>query len=57
MKQKKLIATDGMILTNGEIYGKEIFLGKGVNADDFHEISQEEYEKIIEQGEQQDEKD
>ena len=47
MKQEKLIAKDGMIFTNGEIYGKEIFLGEGVNVDDFHEITQEEYEEII----------
>jgi hypothetical protein len=36
-----------MILTNGEIYGKQIFLADGVSEDDFYEITEEEYDKII----------
>ena len=51
MKQKKLVASNGMVLTNGEIYGKMIFLGKGINADDFHEITEEEYQEILNQQE------
>lgn len=40
-------ASDGMILTNGEIYGTEIFLADGLKADDFHEIEKAEYEEIL----------
>jgi hypothetical protein len=39
-----ITATEGKILTNGEIYGSTIYLADGVSAADFHEISREEYE-------------
>ena len=42
----KLIASDGMVLTNGETYGKEVYLGTGDKAENWHEITEEEYEKI-----------
>ena len=41
----KLTAGDGMILTDGEIYGTEIFLAVGKSAEDFREITREEYER------------
>ena len=48
MKTRKILyADEGKILTNGEIYGKQIFLAEGVSGDDFYEISEEENEKII----------
>ena len=44
-------AHDGMILTNGEIYGTEIFLADGLKAEYFHEITKVEYERIMEEQE------
>jgi len=45
--RKSIKANDGMILTNGEIYGSQIFLAEGVDESAFYEITEEEYEKII----------
>lgn len=42
-----IYADEGKILTNGEIYGKEIFLAEGVSETDFHEITEAEYEEIL----------
>lgn len=42
-------AREGMILTNGEIYGTEIFLGEGLYEWQFYEITREEYEKRLEE--------
>jgi hypothetical protein len=46
---KKLTASDGMTLTNGEAFGKEIYLGINDNADNWHEISDAEAERIQEE--------
>lgn len=43
-----LTANDGMIITNGEIYGEKIYLAEGVDASAFYEITREEYEAIME---------
>lgn len=43
----KLTATDGYVLTNGEVYGKEIYLGVNDNPDNWHEITEEEYAEIL----------
>lgn len=48
MRRIKMVATEGMILTNGEIYGKEVFLGTGDSPDNWWEISEREYEKKME---------
>lgn len=42
----KLIASDGMTLTDGEHFGKEVFLGTGDSADNWHEITDAEAERI-----------
>ncbi len=43
----KLTATDGYVLTNGEAYGKEIYLGCNDKAENWHEITDGEYEEIM----------
>ena len=40
-------ASDGMVLTNGEAFGKEIYLGVNDSAENWHEITDAEYEKIV----------
>lgn len=47
----KLKAGEGMILTNGESYGEEVYLGALDDPDNWHEITKEEYERIQEQEE------
>ncbi len=46
-KRKVIQANDGMILTNGEIYGKTVYLADGVSDKDFYEITEAEYESIL----------
>lgn len=43
-----LIADEGKMLTDGEIYAKSVELGDWDKAENYHEITTEEYEKIIE---------
>lgn len=45
--RKKLTAADGMILTDGSNYGREIFLAEGADLDVWHEITEAEYEDIM----------
>lgn len=47
MNRIKLTASAGMILTNGEIYGRVIYLGEGIEENTFYEITEEEYESIM----------
>lgn len=44
---RKLTAAEGMVLTNGEAYGKEIYLGKNDTAGNWHEITDAEYAEIL----------
>ena len=45
----KLIAAEGMTLTNGETFGKEVYLGTGDFADNWTEITDAEAKKIQEE--------
>lgn len=49
MERTVLIASEGMLLTDGEIYGTKIFLEEGRSAEDFCEISRAYYEKLREE--------
>lgn len=46
--QTILEASAGHILTNGEAYGYTVSLGKGDSPGRWHEITQEEYDAIME---------
>lgn len=46
--RKVIYAEEGKILTDGTLYGTQIFLADGVSEDNFYEITQEEYEKLFE---------
>ena len=46
-----LYADNGKVLTNGEIYGKVIYLAEDVDKADFYEITEEEYNNIMEESE------
>ena len=43
----KLTADDGMILTNGEAYGRVVFLSVNDSAESWHEITEAEAQEII----------
>lgn len=53
--RKVIYANDGKILTNGEIYGKVLYLADGVKETDFYEITQAEYEAILAEQDQESE--
>ena len=48
MRKADLIAKPGMIYTNGTDYGKMIFLAEGVDASDYYEITEDEYNEKME---------
>lgn len=50
--QVVLKADEGKLLTNGETFAKVAYLGKNDSADNWHEITQEEYEKMIDESEE-----
>ena len=48
MERTILTANEGMVLTDGHVYGKTIFLAEGAAADDWREITEEEYRATME---------
>lgn len=48
----KLTASEGHILTDGESYGKIVYLASSNEGKDWHEITEEEYQKILEESEE-----
>lgn len=48
---RKLTANVGMVLTNGNAYGKEVYLGLNDSEENWHEITEEEHNKILEEQE------
>jgi hypothetical protein len=48
---RKLIASEKMILTNGEAYGKEIYLGINDSPENWREIAESEYENFLKEQE------
>lgn len=47
VKGNKITADKGMILTNGKGYTKCLYLGVNDSVDNWHEITEEEYNKIM----------
>ena len=47
MERKVLYAKQGRVLTDGETYGKVIYLAEGADPDKYREITEEEYERIL----------
>ena len=49
----KVTAAEGMWLTNGETYSTEIYLGCNDIIDNWHEITDAEYEEILKKQEEE----
>lgn len=52
----KLEASEGMYLTNGESFGKVVYLGAGDSAENWHEITEDKYKEATETVSQTEEK-
>lgn len=46
--RKVIVATEGHILTDGEIYGRTIYLAEGVDGSAFHEVPEDEIPNLEE---------
>jgi len=49
MASVKMVASDGMMLTNGSVFGRVIFLGTGDSPDNWQEITIAEAENRMKQ--------
>lgn len=47
-----LIADEGMVLTDGKVYGKKVYLEVGADSFVWREISEEEYEAAMAKSEE-----
>ncbi len=47
----KLTASEGHILTDGEHYGRIVYLASGDEGEKWYEITEAEYQKILEEAE------
>ena len=47
IKDNKIYASKGMMLTNGNAYGASVALGIGDSPDNWHEITLEKYAAIL----------
>ena len=50
--RKVITASEGHILTNGEIFGREIYLAEGMDETAFYEITDEEYSALLQENEE-----
>lgn len=55
MERTVLHADEGMMLTNGELFGKVIYLAEGESAEGYTQIPEAEYLQLIENGVSKDE--
>ncbi len=44
---RKLTASEGMVLTNGSVYGTVVYLGVNDSPENWYEITEEEYADIL----------
>ena len=56
VKENKIAADNSMLLTNGKVYTKFLYLGVNDSADNWHEITEEEYKKIMAERKAQEER-
>ena len=43
----KLTATDGCVLTDGESFGRTVYLASGDSGEKWYEISEDEYQRLF----------